>query len=679
MRSLACRIAAALAIGIGVISALPAAGAHADSSTMLPIDGFGQIIADTAHGHLFLSQGRYTDGIAVTDLSGSLVTTLAAQDIVAGMVLSADGSTLYAAMPDASAVAVISTATLQMSTYSLPAGDQPEYLAIQSGRLWVSYNPPGDGAGISGVGDIDLTATTPAFEADPAMGSTWYSAPVLAADPGDSGVLVAGEPDESPSSIAAFTTTTTPVTVRAQIDPLDTCGGISSMAVTAGGADVVVACDGSAAYVFDTTDLDQQGSYPAGGGPDGTGATTAVTDAAGDLAVGSATISDSGADSLDGPDLYTYAAGSTAPANVLALNSAYETSVLQPTGLAWAPDGSAIYGVVEADTGTAYQYFLQVITDPLVTRSTLSLTSPSAAFLGASVSLTGSLGLSTGAPPAGTPVVITRSQAGSTATATFTVDTAADGTFSLSDTPPGLGQYTYAASYAGSADIAAASASSQVTVVKLNTALSLSTGHTTFTYEPVVHLTVHLGQTATSRTVAVYARDFTRHSAVLLHQGRVNSKGNLTLTYRAAHNTTFTVEFAGDARYAARSVSRTVYVKARMSQRITGGYGTTRSSGRTYYLFRTSQTLSAHITVAPDEHRQCVEFEVEEYFDGGWQPIVDTGCAYLSKSSTALLRLTLAGGDLGRPYRVRGDFIPAASEKTIRGNDSSWALFRIES
>jgi hypothetical protein len=70
---------------------------------------------------------------------------------------------------------------------------------------------------------------------------------------------------------------------------------------------------------------------------------------------------------------------------------------------------------------------------------------------------------------------------------------------------------------------------------------------------------------------------------------------------------------------------------------------------------------------------------VEEYFDGGWQPIVDTGCAYLSKSSTALLRLTLAGGDLGRPYRVRGDFIPAASEKTIRGNDSSWALFRIES
>src|SRR5580698_4562113 len=100
MRSLACRIAAALAIGIGVISALPAAGAHVDSSTMLPIDGFGQIIADTAHGHLFLSQGRYTDGIAVTDLSGTLVTTLAAQDIVAGMVLSADGSTLYAAMPD---------------------------------------------------------------------------------------------------------------------------------------------------------------------------------------------------------------------------------------------------------------------------------------------------------------------------------------------------------------------------------------------------------------------------------------------------------------------------------------------------------------------------------------------------------------------------------------------------
>jgi len=121
-------------------------------------------------------------------------------------------------------------------------------------------------------------------------------------------------------------------------------------------------------------------------------------------------------------------------------------------GLAWSADGSQLFAVLEyfdVNTGT-FTFSLQVIDQPTLTRSILSLSGPSTADITKSVALTGNLALSTGvAPPAGTPITVTRSPAGSTPTKNFTVATAANGGFTVQDTPPTLGKYTYTVSYSG--------------------------------------------------------------------------------------------------------------------------------------------------------------------------------------------------------------------------------------
>jgi hypothetical protein len=446
------------------------------------------------------------------------------------------------------------------------------------------------------------------------------------------------------------------------------------MAVTAGGADVVIACSGSSAEVYSTASLTPAGSYLADGGADGTGTNAVAIDASGDVAVGTATISGTGTD-LSGPDLYTYAAGSTTAANALTLNSVYNGSFLEAGGVAWA--GSAVYGVVLYDTGAAYQYYLEIVDQPLVTQSSLTLSAPSSVNLGTSVHVTGTLSLSTGAPPAGTAVTVIRTEQGSTGTQTFPVTTGTGGAFSLADTPAGAGTYTYTASYAGSQSVAAANAARTVTVKKLVPSLTLSTGHTTFNYEPKISLTAHLGATYSVRTIAIYAHDLSGNKTVLLRRARVSSKGELTVSYRAPHSTTFTVEFAGDAKYAARSVSKTVQVRAAVSQHVTGNYGTEHQGGRLYYLFAKNKTLDSKVTVTPNQRGQCVKFEVQIYYEGAWTGAT-TNCGELTKASTVLLRLSLHGGVSGVPYRVRGEFLPARSDHANLGADTSWAYFLIE-
>src|SRR5215469_12195176 len=174
----------------GLIGLAPASSSYASTGTLLPISSYYQMVVDPAHGHIFISQGSSSqNGILVTDLTGQVVTTITGQTGVRGIALSPDGSTLYAALSGGDAVTAISTATLtQTASYPLPAGDSPFNVAVQSGKVWVSYN-----TGTlfqAAVGYFDPSAASPALQA-PASMSGWFSAPQLAADPSDTGVLVA--------------------------------------------------------------------------------------------------------------------------------------------------------------------------------------------------------------------------------------------------------------------------------------------------------------------------------------------------------------------------------------------------------------------------------------------------------------------------------------------------------
>jgi YVTN family beta-propeller protein len=624
---------------------------------------------DTAHGHIFFSQGSASENsILVTSLTGQTMTSITGQDGVMGIALSADGSTLYAALSASDEVSAISTATLQQTaTYSLPSGDAPQSVAVQSGKVWVSYttSTPQTAA----IGDIDLTASTPAFEAQSTMGG-WSEAPELAADPSNSGVLLALAIDAyvSTASIATYNTTADPATALTQSGwPSDDCGNTGSLAVVPGGADYMLTCSSQyqAAGVFSATDGSQQATYAANYFPD-----AVALDSSGDVAVGTEATNNGG---IPGPDLYIYRSGGSTALNAVNVNIPYNGQLVQG-GLAWAPDGSELFAVIAANNTGTPVYSLQTVSDPTITRSSLTLNGPSTAYITHAVTLTGSLSLTAGTMPAGTQITVTRSQAGSTATKAFTVSTSSGGSFQLTDTPPAAGDYKYRAAFAGTTAITPATATQAVNVLKLPTSLSIAASRTLVSYNSTVHLTIRLGATDTSRTVLVYAHDLSKSKATLLRKTSIGRNKTLAISYRASHTTEFSVEFAGDAQYAARTVTRTVSVKVNVAEHLSGYYGT---RGK-YHLFSSGSVLNAHAAVSPNKRGQCIMFEVQEYAQGSWQQVNDFSCIKLSSSSTVTGKFGLSQADRGFPYRIRADFVHKASDHSNANNDSAWVYLEIE-
>lgn len=646
----------ALMLAFSALGLLPASSAHADTITSLPITKFYQIVADTTHSHLFVSQGSSSKNeIIVTDLAGQEVATIAGQNGVTGVALSPDGSTLYAALASSHAVSAIDTATLQQTaSYPLGNANTPVDVAVQSGKVWVSYDT--GTAGQAAIGDVDLSAATPTFQTQAAMGG-WYSAPELAADPDGTGVLVAAQPGMSPASVASYNVSVDPATVRAQSAWFQNCDNEGDLAVAPGGLEFVLACGWPYAhYRYSTADLSQQGSYASTNYPD-----AVAIDANGDVAAGTG-------NNPYSPDLYIYHPDGDTALNTF--NLASSGANLMPRGLAWLADGSKLFAVLQ--TSTTGSYSLTVIDAPALIRSALTLTGPSTVYVTKSLTLTGKLTLGSGTtPPAGTPITVTRSVTGGT-DKTFALSTAADGSFALTDTPPAVGQYTYTASYSGSTTTAPATASHTVNVTRLPTSLTVTTPSTTYTYKPTVPVTAHLGTTYSNRTVSIYAQPFGSTTRTLLKTGTVNSSGNLTVSYAAAHSTTFSAVFSGDTYYAPTTATHVIYVRAKVSEWLSGYYSHTTIGGRTYWLFHRYDVLHAHAAVSPNKHGQCVKFQVQEYYLGAWRANVTTGCISLNSYSKASAAFGLTYADIGYHYRIRADYIRSSTDISNLSNHSAW-------
>jgi hypothetical protein len=551
----------ALVLAFAAVELLSADLAHADTTTALQITSFYQIVADTVHNHLFISQGSSSQNhIVVTDLSGKQVTTIAGQNGVVGLALSQDGKTLYAALGASHAVTAINTATL-MQTASYPIGNAntPRDVAVESGKVWVSYDT--GTAGAAAIGDIDLTANTPAFETQSAMGG-WYAAPEIAADPQNAGVLIAAEPDLSPTSVASYDTTVDPAAVRAQSVSFNNCSNQRDLAVVPGGSEFILACGAPYAhYRYSTADLSQQGSYGSTNYPD-----AVAVDANGDVAAGAE-------NGVSPTDLFVYRPNGDTPVNTYNLvNSGGD---LVPRGLAWSPDGSKLFALLLAPTSTSYS--LHVIDGPL-------LISPQ---------------------------------------------------------------------------------------------LTLNTGSSKFTYGATVHVTAHLGATDTNRTVSIYAQPSGSTSKTLLKTGKVDASGNLTVNYKAAHNTTFSAVFSGDSQYRPASVTTAISVRAGVSETLSNYYASTHIGGVTYRLFHRHALMHVDVIVRPNKSGQCIKFELQVHDQGAWHGGT-TKCGHLNSSSKISIKVDLTPASLGYHYRIRGDYVRSSKDTTNLSNNSAWKYFIVK-
>src|SRR5262249_53735469 len=79
---------------------------------------FGDLLVDPAHGHVYITGGRGTRDLAVTDLDGGNLRTIAnVGPGAAGMTLSPDGSKLYVAASGSDGITIVDTTTFALSWY----------------------------------------------------------------------------------------------------------------------------------------------------------------------------------------------------------------------------------------------------------------------------------------------------------------------------------------------------------------------------------------------------------------------------------------------------------------------------------------------------------------------------------------------------------------------------------
>jgi len=148
----------------------------------------------------------------------------------------------------------------------------------------------------------------------------------------------------------------------------------------------------------------------------------------------------------------------------------------------------------------------------------------------------------------------------------------------------------------------------------------------------------------------------------------VDGKGNLTATYKLAHNATFTASYAGDHRYAPATATRTVSDQVKVAQALSGYYTTTTYSGTTYRVYHHTAQPTATTTVSPDKSGQCVHFQVQQYYSGAWHTLSTSGCFTLGSKSTVAARLSLSHA-VNQKFRVRSEYVHSSKDTT---NVSTW-------
>ncbi|MER6179278.1 Ig-like domain repeat protein [Streptomyces sp. NPDC001652] len=646
MRSLTAATTLAVLFSSAVLTATPAS---ADATTSLPVKQTADIVVDGVHQRVFVSDPG-NGKIVVTDYAGTVVKQLTSLPGVTGLELSADSAVLYAAVRGADAIAAIDTAT-QTETTRYAVADQPQSVALAGGRLWFSYGSNGDG----NLGSVDLSGTEPVVTTNLA---DFYEAPFLDAAPGAT-TLLAGEPGSSSALVAAYDVSTGAPTRTAAVS----AGSfLNDLAVTPDGEHVVTASGSPYAHpVFKTSDLSEAGSYASNTYPN---AVAIAPD--GSVAAG--------VDGWYNPDVYVYKPGGTTSVREYDFPNTGNTSgsdELANSGLAWAPDGSRLFAVTYNSNGV---YSLRRLDAPTKAKTAITVTAPDTATRAKQLTVKGKVS-SKVALPAGIKLTATRTDLENTSgKALPAVTVKSDGTYSFTDTPTAGGKVTYTLKYAGDADHAAGTGSDSVTVSRAKTTLTLNNNGKVYSYGQDVKFTAHLGTTYKNRKVEIWADPFGGDKAnKLVKSGTVNSSGNLSVTLDLKRDTKVTAKFAGDARYAPKTVSSTVGAKVKVSTAVSRHYKTKYTWGHTYYYFKksTNPLFTTTMTAYPDR-RQRMEFEF--YYDGTWY---DLGSEYFALGSAGVSKVQLTGEhETGYRMRVRSSYINSSSGDTVNSTThGAWKYF----
>ncbi|MFI6928111.1 hypothetical protein ACIBIZ_49865 [Nonomuraea spiralis] len=412
-----------LVAGLAVSQATTATAA--DSLTPLgDVTGSGDIAV--GGGKVFVAA---SDRIVVADTNGTPTGAITGLNEAAALAITPDGDRLYAVLSGSNEVVEINVETLgitrriDLSGYPCPAS-----LALNGDQLWVGYGCPYQ----LGSGFVGLDLSTSAPQPTPFRFSS-HDAPLLAAA-GDK--LVVGVAGLVPSDLYVYDVNDGTPTLRGTINGSDhdVQGFLGDLAITSDGATFMTSFAGSDPFLaWDTTTLTKVRAY---GDPDtfpGYAISLALSPDGTHLA---GTISPTGPVTVTLYDPATGQEGAT-----------YASTTGEEIKGSLAFSGTDLFSVMrDGRTGKLLLWRVHKATLP---SSKLTLTGPLQPTKGDPITLTGQLTLSSGPGAGAQTLSVSRRPGSNRPVALPDVTTAADGTFTFSDTPPDAGPTTYQVTWDG--------------------------------------------------------------------------------------------------------------------------------------------------------------------------------------------------------------------------------------
>ncbi|MFF4208703.1 YncE family protein [Streptomyces sp. NPDC001796] len=308
---------------------------------------------------------------------------------------------------------------------------------------------------------------------------------------------------------------------------------------------------------------------------------------------------------------------------------------------------------------------------------TMALTAPSAANRAAAMTITGRLAWPHAHVTTGAVHVVKTDQAHPSGYAVGTVPVAADGGFAFHDTPQVGGANTYAFTYDGGTSYLPVAASAQVQVSRATPGLSVATDAKSYHSGATVKVTAHLGTTYNSRVVTLYAQP-AGASRTQLKSGKVDAQGNLVAYYRISRNTVFSAVFAGDYRYAPRTVTTGTTVTPTVRTQMQWPTGTTRIGSTTYQVFHKSEVnMGFNLQVTPRQSGGCMSVYLEHYYSGAWHQVTSQSCVPLYSDGWYGYGRALKLFTSNDHYRIRGHYTPPAKGAQTGSVWSQWTYLTV--
>jgi hypothetical protein len=351
---------ARLATLAGILAVVLPASAAA-SANLGPI-GFGDVVVDANHAHVFVS-GPSANVVDELDYSGNVINQISVPS-PKGMVIAGHYLYVVESLPSPNgAVAKIDLDAASPSATPLAGWlNSPQWIAMTDGKLWVTEAST-LGGGWGQVSEVDpATGQVTEFPNNSAMQMIYE--PDLATSPGDPSTLFVASDGESPGQVYRVDVSSSAPTTTAT-SPFGDTENIQGLAVSPDGTRVIPAAgatqdsSGFTHYQF----LEYSGStltsdkviYPASPYP-----SAVATSGSGLLATG---LDDGSLTDINGQpifDINVFPLGSTTPTfSTTTANSSGDSNV-RPHGLAFEPAGTFLFVITSDDvygTNTVFSSF----------------------------------------------------------------------------------------------------------------------------------------------------------------------------------------------------------------------------------------------------------------------------------------------------------------------------------